>query len=240
MSRLPNAPLLEVIFELRWAVTNQDDLKKYQYLSGDLYSLLKKSYPIREPLASPEFPVDFLIGNPVHRFRREQNNYPLFQVGPGVVTLNTTDANYDWDEYAEWANELVNAFFQVYPVGKSERFTPILSYYDFFKMSNTEVLDFVNTQLSIKIHPEFYPTDSKPTGLNFGITYDTHIGKLSVTVNEGKNALKEDGLVTRIRLQQEPIEANSQLILNWLYEAHVICSNVFKELTKGNLYESFH
>jgi len=72
MSKLPNAPLLEVIFELRWKITNKNDLAKYQYLHGDLYSILKNSYHFRESLAPVEIPVEVLINKPIHRFRKEK------------------------------------------------------------------------------------------------------------------------------------------------------------------------
>jgi len=88
MSKLPKAPLLEVIFELRWQIKQKSDLTKYQYLIGDLYSAIKKTYPVRESLAPPEVPTDILINNPVHRFRKDKNQYPLVQIGPGLLTLN--------------------------------------------------------------------------------------------------------------------------------------------------------
>jgi len=99
MSKLPNAPLIEVIFELRWEIKQKSDLTKYQYLIGDLYSSIKGDFPIRESLAPPEIPTEILINNPAHRFRSDKNQYPLVQVGPGLLTLNTTDENYFWNDF---------------------------------------------------------------------------------------------------------------------------------------------
>jgi len=44
MSKLPNAPLIEVIFEPRWKVTDKEKLSKCQYLHGDLLSSIKDVY----------------------------------------------------------------------------------------------------------------------------------------------------------------------------------------------------
>ncbi len=43
MSKLPNAPLVEVIFELRWKVDKNDELVKCQYLHGDLFAKVKET-----------------------------------------------------------------------------------------------------------------------------------------------------------------------------------------------------
>ncbi len=80
MSKLPNAPLIEVIYELRWDVKDEQDLGKFQYLHGDLYAAKKIEYPLREILISVDVPVGLLINNPVYRFRSKEN-YPLFQLG---------------------------------------------------------------------------------------------------------------------------------------------------------------
>src|SRR5258708_6704442 len=94
MSKLPSAPLIEVVFELRWTI-EQQEAQSIQYLSGDLYPHIKDKYPFREAIQG--FP---LFGNsPSSRFRVAQNDYPLVQIGPGVLTINTTDAKYFWKEY---------------------------------------------------------------------------------------------------------------------------------------------
>ncbi len=58
MSKLHSAPLLEVIFEIKWAVISKSDIVDFQYLHGDLYSKLKSKYSHRESLIPPEIPID--------------------------------------------------------------------------------------------------------------------------------------------------------------------------------------
>ena len=132
MSRLPNAPLLEVIFELRWQIKEKEELNKYQFLIGDLYSSIKENYPSRESLVPPQVPTDILINNPFHRFRKGKNEYPLVQIGPGVLTLNTTDDNYFWKDFYTWSESLVTNFFDVF-ILENEAFKSNLLYLDFFE-----------------------------------------------------------------------------------------------------------
>lgn len=241
MSKLPNAPLLEVIFELRWEVTNKADLSKYQYLHGDLYSILKDTYPFRESLVPPEIPSDVLINKPVHRFRTAPRDYPLFQIGPGLITLNTVDKRYEWNEYFEWCKNLIDAFFNVYPLDKAEKFTPSLIYFDFLKLDITkgDILTYINKHFNINVSQNFFNTKNFPKIFNWGLGYDTELGELSVKINVGKNGKQEEGLIIQTQLRGLKFDPESEHILNWLDNSHKFCSNLFKEMTKGALYESF-
>ncbi len=238
MSRLPNAPLLEVIFELRWKVSNQDDLEKCRYLDGDLYSALKDTYPIRESLVPPIVPPDMLINQPVHRFRKSENDYPLFQVGPGVLTLNTNDNSYFWKEYFLWSEELINTFVDKFNP-QAERFIPHLIFIDFFKFDfeSDNIIEFIEN-LGINIKQKFHK-NGKPSGFNFGYVFDDALGKVSVTVNSGMNSEKEEGLVMHTRVDGVEFAPESKSILKWLDESHVLLSDLFKTMTKGELFKSF-
>lgn len=55
MSKLPKAPLLEVIFEIRWTVT-QKEVEEVKYLHGDLFPVLKNEYPHRESVIQTYLP----------------------------------------------------------------------------------------------------------------------------------------------------------------------------------------
>lgn len=241
MSKLPNAPLLEVIFELRWQVTNNSDLVKSQYLHGDLFSILKNDYPERETLTPPDVPPEVFLNRPTYRFRRRKGGYPLFQVGPGLLTLNCDDNNYDWDEYSLWAQQLVNSFFSVYE-HSGERFRPSFLYVDFFKIdpNETSLLEFINRYFSLNIEQEFYKSSSSnPKAFNFGLTYEHDLGDVSISIQSGKNSQSDFGLILQTRLDGGFEEQGADELMSWVNNAHEFCSQLFKELTKGELYESF-
>ncbi len=128
MSKLPKAPLIEVIFEIRWTVTGQKEFQEAQYLHGDLYPLLKEKFPFRE--ITQNLPVEFFANLPTHRFRTAANDYPLVQVGPGIVTVNTVDSKYFWDEFEMLILEVVNVLGTVYSFKENHNARLVLQYID--------------------------------------------------------------------------------------------------------------
>ena len=238
MSKLPSAPLMEVIFELKWMIKEPDGLAKYQYLPGDLFSELKNRYSFRQSLAPPEIPLDLLVHKPTYRFRVEEGEYPLFQVGPGVITLNTDDNNYYWEEYYSWAEELLSTFYRVY-APNNESFIPYLRYIDFIALDfkNSNVFEFVSENLQIKVSQDFHKNSENPANINLGFSYATDLGNFYFNLTRGNN----DG-VEGILLQNSlsgVAEQNMDSILLWLKNSHDFLSSTFKDITRGSLYESF-
>lgn len=243
MSKLLNAPLLEVIYELKWNITNSNDLGKYQYLHGDLYALLKDSYTTRQQLTPPEIPIDILIHKPIHQYRKVEKGYPLYQTGPGILTLNTDDAGYYWEQYYKEAERLTKSFFEVYQYTKDEKFRPSLLFIDFFRFdfNEADVLTFLQENLHIAINQNFYNQQEPASGFNLDLAYNTEHGQFHIAINAGNaHAKQERGLILQTRLNGPEFEANSEKILSWLSTAQAFCSGIFKEMTKGNLYESFN
>lgn len=240
MSRLKNAPLLEVIFELRWDMSHQEHWKKYPYLHGDLYAQLKEKYPKRELLVPGEIPQEALVNKAVYRFRSKEN-YPLFQVGPGLLTLNTTDDYYEWDDYYGQIKELTDNFFNLYEFPAAEKITPSLSYYDFLKFDweQNDVLKYVSENLNITIDQDFYDVNGNPSSFNWGIGYKTVLGNFNLRIDAGMNKNQEKGLILQFQLNGLQKDPDIQSLSSWLIDGHKLCSKLFKKLTAGNLYNSF-
>ncbi|MBP8993734.1 MAG: TIGR04255 family protein [Bacteroidales bacterium] len=241
MSKLPNAPLVEVVLELRWKIINKSDLSKIPYLYGDIYSLLKNKYPYRESIVPPEIPMDFLINQPVHRFRVAQNDYPLFQVGPGILTLNTIDSKYFWDSFSKNSQELIAAFLNVFPFQNEENISPSILFLDFFPFdfSKDDAYNFINDKFNIVFNQSFFPNHSFPKDLNLGFYYSISNGDLLVTLKKGLNNKKEEGIIMQTKVNGNPIKPELEEITLWFEKSHEICSEVFKNITKGELYKSF-
>lgn len=238
MSKLPNAPLVEVVIELRWKITSRDEFAGIQYLYGDLYNDLKKKYPFRESILPVEVPMEMTLNQAVHRFRAEEGGYPLFQVGPGILTLNTTDEKYYWETFLKDAKELFQTFFRIYPLKST--FAPALLYIDFFPLEfeDHNVHEYINQYFNITYDQSFFNTDKNPTDFNMGFGYNIDLGDLRVNLQKGRNNETEGILLqTRINGKQEAL--NPENVNNWLIEAHDLSSRLFKQMTKGDLYESF-
>lgn len=238
MSKLPKAPLVEVVAELRWEIISKEELAGVQYLYGDLYNELKQKYPFRESIIPIEVPIEMTINRPVHRFRAEKGGYPLFQVGPGIITLNTIGPKYYWETFFEDAKELIQTFFNVHPV--KNKIAPALLYIDFFPFDFHEnnVHEFINRKFKITFGQSFLKTEKLPTDFNMGFAYSMDVGDLRVNFQKGKNNDTE-GILLQTRINGKTDKPNIEIINNWLKEAHSLASDLFKQLTEGELYESF-
>lgn len=238
MSQLPNAPLVEVVMELRWKISTREELSGIQYLYGDLYNELKRKYPYRESILPVEIPMEMTVNQPVHRFRAEKGGYPLLQVGPGIITLNTIDTNYYWDTFYNDAKEIILAFSNVYSTPHS--ITPAILYIDFFPFSFKEgdVHQFINKKFNVSFSQSFFETSKHPTDFNMGFAYEIDLGDLRVNFQKGKNQNTE-GILLQTRINGNQDTFNNDHINTWLIEAHGILSNIFKQLTMGELYKSF-
>lgn len=78
-----------------------------------------------------------------------------------------------------------------------------------------------------------------PFHLDCGFFYETSLGNLSVTLKKGQNGNKENGIVMQTSLHGKDSMKNSENVLSWLSKAHEFAGNTFKEITKGELYNSF-
>ena len=142
MSKLPKAPLVEVVFELKWDIKMKSDLDDFQYLYGDLYANLKDEFPNRERLTPLEIPFDALINIPVFRFTKNENKYPLIQIGPGVISINTLNEFYVWEDFRENIHKLLDILKDIYPKFQTLKIIPALIYIDFlliFKCQNKTI-----------------------------------------------------------------------------------------------------
>lgn len=241
MSRLPNAPLVEVFIELRWKIKTNEDLTKVQYLYGDIYAELKKKYPHREAIFPVEIPIELTINKPAYRYRVEEGKYPLYQVGPGIFTANTIHEIYDWKTFYAQCDELIEKLMDIYPFKADELINPTIQYLDFFPVNfNQEnVVDFVNKKFNVKLEQSFIPNPGLPTDINLAFSYKIEHGNLLVQFQKGMNKQNQEGVLLLTKVTGNRIACEKDLILEWLDKAHYSCSNSFKKLTEGELYESF-
>ena len=241
MSKLPKAPLIEVVFELRWSVKNKSDLMNAEYLYGDIFAEIKNKFPQRERILPIEIPVELTINKPVYRYRANKSGYPLIQIGPGLLTLNTTANLYEWNVFFNDAKELTKTFIKIFKPGKEKKINLSLLYLDFFPFdfSSGDVSKFINENLNITIKQSFIENVNYPKEIDIAYSFDINQGVLKVSLQKGTYKSQNEGLLLQSRINGAPIQPETNLITEWLNYSHGICSNLFKELTKGQLYESF-
>lgn len=247
MSKLLNAPLQEVIFEIRWNIESKNDLESFQFISGDIYSSLKGKYPFRKSINPPDIPLEILVNSPLYQFRTSENGYPLIQIGPGVLTFNSDDENYFWDKFYSKSIELADVFEKSFQGKESKKFRANLIYLDFFEFNflDDDVFKYLNNHFNLNINQTFLETNSLPNSLNLSFNYATEFGNLTVHFRKGKQVQKstkelKEGIILQTHLGGEPMALSVDGISKWLEESHNFCSGLFKKMTEGNLYNSFN
>ena len=58
--------------------------------------------------------MELYLNVPARRFRVAPNAFPLVQVGPGLIKLNTVDSEYDCESFEERAINVTQNFLEVY------------------------------------------------------------------------------------------------------------------------------
>lgn len=243
MSKLPNAPLLEIIYELRWNILDKDDLGNFHYLHGDLFTELKNDYSYRESLVPLQIPIEVFKNQPIHRVRAKSKGFPLYQIGPGLLTLNTDDENYDWAVFYTWAKNLVDAFFKIQKSSEDREYTTALKFIDFFPVdiNSIDVYEFINKKFNISFSQNFFNEYHRPNNLMLGYFYNINdLGNLSISFKHGqKQDTKENGIVLETNLVGDIVYSSRKEVIRWLHDAHEFSSNLFKDLVQDDFYKTF-
>lgn len=181
-----------------------------------------------------------MIGEPTHRFRTEPNGYPLVQIGPGVLTVNTIDSKYSWKEYEAWIIDAFKRLTEIYTLKESQNVRLTLQYIDLIKFDfeKEDVLNFLKEKMNISVNQSFY-TESNAKNVVLGLNFENSLGILNVSIVRGKNIKGEDGITIQTNLTSGVIKPEINFVGEWLAKAHELTSGLFKEMTKGKLQEMF-
>lgn len=250
-----NAPLIEVIAELRW------DLIGLASMPGagidPLFEILRPR--ISERLASLGFnsvervspeqvPIEFVGGAPVFRFRQGPNQWPLHQLGPGLFTSNIVPPYDGWQAFRGVISAGHAALIDSLPTGVSDLkgLKPKLTYIDGFtgKHEYSPASNFVANQLNIGFSlPEALLSDSAAAERDIQSTFNLSFAlksppaaRLSVACAQG---LKDGNNALLMELNTIATSAfaatNADDLLSWMDAAHVMLHDAFEHLTSDSL-----
>jgi len=250
---LKNKPLVEAIFELHWELEKREGGIQadphMHLLVGRMYDRLLDEYPFHEPLplaSVPDMMAPYMVR---HRFRRAKSEWPLVQVGPGVVTLNNTDG-YTWESFKRRCARLVDVLFDVYPAPETLAVNFLqLRYIDAvdFGFERDSVFDFLGDKLKLQLGllPSLFEdtgVDDAPVHLDlrFAFRSTRPEGEMNLRFARGERKgrealLWETTLVTR----GEHTPTTTAGIGQWLGEAHELTDDWFFKLIEGDLMERF-
>ena len=248
MAKLPNAPLQEVIFEVKWALdisekTNQAYDKGFDLAAGKFSGIVQDIFPIVKRKLPDELPINFLNYQTVYQYKSEENKWPVLQLGPGIFTVNDTDKNYNWEKtYFPLIKEGIQWLENAYQKKLTYHFVS-LKYIDTIKANDYgftgDWKKFISDNLNLSFQNHF-KIDSDVTDVQLNQAFELKDNsQLQISVSSGKtNKQNEPLLVWQIGINKHKTFPDNELF-QWLINSHEITSSLFKKLVKPDLYDSF-
>jgi len=241
MNPLPNAPLKSVTFRIRWHITNEKEFDSIQYIHGDYFNRIKNKFQIRSNLVEPELPLAFYFDKLSHEFKKKEVEFPRIQLGPKQLTVNTIEGFYKWADFKIDIEDAIRSLDETL----KEHFTPdhfhlYLDYIDFieFNFAENDILEYMSKYLHLDVQQKFYENKPAPKKFNISLDYENEIGKLSVVVGSG-NFEEKNGILIKTSAISGLVKPDMKTLTAWLDGAYHLCSSNFKNMTEGDLYESF-
>lgn len=255
MSRkvLKNKPLVEAIFEIKWELQEIGEGIRidphYKILVGSLYSKLKDLYPYHEMLPSATMP-DEIAGYVIqHRFRKGKNEWPLIQVGPGILTVNNTEG-YLWDDFETKVTSAIHSLIELYPDPELFKINSLLlRYIDAveFNFNADNIFGFLaeNMKTNIRLCSDLFnntEVESQPVSFDWRFSYPCKKpeGVIHLRFLRGKKE-NADALIWETMVQSTGVNAVQMLtrIDEWLNAAHILTDDWFFKLIEGELERRF-
>jgi len=249
---LSQKQLVEAIFELQWEIQRSpqgDSDPNYQLLVGRFYDRVQKDYPIYQQILPSFFPEDMIAGSVQHRFRKGENEFPIIQLGLGILTVNSNQ-DYDWDIFKNEVLRAIRIFHDCY-INKSELKIRSFSlrYIDVVDVDFEEnnIYEFLSQKLKINISLDESlfqnnQLDSIPVDIKLSFAFPCKQPKGLMIFNLGKaERNQKDAIVWDyvINSQKEHIPAFPSEAEEWLNQAHNVSRKWFFALVEGDLLESF-
>jgi len=251
---LKNKPLVEAIFELRWGLQESENEVKidphYKILIGSMYDKVKKKYPFHEQLPTASIP-DEIAGYVVqHRFRKGEDEWPLIQIGPGVITLNYTEG-YDWGDFEKMIVYALDALFKAYPDAENNLKIDglLLRYINAidFDYEKEDILDFLKGKMktAIRMDKKLFKNsgvNKLPLAVDLRFSFPSTKPKGAVYLRFARGKRKDTDTLTwetRVHSTGEDVPKAIDKIPRWVNDAHKLTDDWFFKMVKGELLKKF-
>lgn len=243
LDKLPNAPLQEVIFEVLWELQEDeagmihDD--GFDLAQGVFARHAKAVLPHHERILPENIPFR-ITPSIVHRFWKGKGEWPLVQLGHGILAVNDTEKNYVWAEnYFPFIKDVMSWLKESYenPLAFKKA---SLRYIDAIALEKdaTDLVEFVNKHYKFGINTEF-DTMGAPIAFMQRQSFSLEeLGILHVSMSNGKDKQNRPAIVWEIAAVAEQF-TDEQAVIDWLNAVHVHTSQAFKDMIKPSLYERF-
>src|SRR5690348_12284707 len=224
----------------------------FRIFMGRYYDRVKNRYPHVVDLPASQIPEDMMAYTVRHQFWRGKQQWPVTQIGPGILTVNETEG-YLWNSFRPHLTDAIRALFDLYP-SEIRRLVPsqvTLKYIDAVAFdpaqSKIPMLRFLRESLhtSVGVEPLLFenPKDADaPLGLNLSLTFNSNKPKGAVILTIA-NGTREDtpSIIweTNVIARGEGVPTSLDEFETWLEHAHATTDRWFFTLTRGELLKEF-
>jgi uncharacterized protein (TIGR04255 family) len=263
LARLPNAPLVEVIFELRWKLY-EDAIPPPLRIDPGVVPLLRtfsaKMTELGFVIVQNVGRVEQTAGQSVlRRFQRTPDQaFPLMQIGSGIFATNDGPM-YEWDRYRNQVLQGVEVLLDSYPNLDGYPLEPNhleLRYLDVFDetlLQTGALTEFLSRGTTMMVEPPPFLTDqgrfeaNMPGRLVFNATpqgrKETQFVVDFVSVaHEGRAIFRLDNKVVTTDTGVPILESKKQFLValeDWLKFAHNLTSPFFESFVTKELMDKF-
>ncbi|MBN1594231.1 MAG: TIGR04255 family protein [Candidatus Coatesbacteria bacterium] len=250
---LSKAPLVEVIFELYWQLQqpqNGQPEMNYGILAGRLFEKLKVEYPFHEPLPAASMPTEMAGYLIQHRFRTGDNEWPLIQVGPGLVTLNQVKDGFERGTFHRGIEKLVATLLEIYTENRRPRFNRLMMRYidavDFDYQSEN-ISDYIARTLKTDLAVSsalFVDTgiSAAPTSLDTTFYFNSENPRGQLRLRFGKGRRDDRDLLrweSIVEATGDEVPQETDGITQWAGDADELIHKVFFRMIEGEMKERF-
>ncbi|MBI5788034.1 MAG: TIGR04255 family protein [Candidatus Schekmanbacteria bacterium] len=249
---LKNKPLVESILEIKWTLASPAPNilidPHYKLLLGRLYERLSSNYPEHEQLPSAMIPDEMAAHIVQHRFRYSSGDWPLVQIGPGIITINDTH-KYTWDDFRSRCIDIIHKLFSAHPKPSDLKIEGLfLRYIDAveFDYESTDIYTFLREKMKVTLElPQNLFTNNirkLPNLFSWQSAFSCANPKGMVTVcfatghKEAKPALLWETMVHTTGANVPPLPEGFQ---KWIDSAHTITDDWFFKIIEGELERRF-
>lgn len=203
----------------------------HKFISNDFVHRVTKTYPSEIKI----FP------RIKHQYWKKENEWPVIQIGPGILTVNDTEKNYIWSSFSalimDSINKLADSYQSEFDISRAS-----LRYIDAVELeaeSSSEKLNFINNNFKVNLINDFSIDSAILKGLNINQTYLLpDKSSVNFTISDGRSKRDLSAIAWQSQVTNSNIKSIED-IENWLEIAHSVSHELFEKTINTDFYEQF-
>lgn len=244
ISKLPNSPLQEVVFELflneEVDANGNPTTLKYDLSKGVFAREIKSSFPVLVNKPQPGKNIR-VFPNIEYQFWKEEKKWPVVQLGNGLLTVNDTDENYTWEKFFGYIQDSIEMLEE--SLGETLKINKVsLRFIDAIELDNisfNDKINFINKNFKFDLRNDFEIPGAVQTGFNISQSFQIEDKSvINFVLSNGTSNRKKPAIVWQTQIYNNSIQ-NKQNVFEWVYSAHSIVSDLFKNIITDEFYGSF-